>query len=154
MVVCSVTEMAAVVLPDNRSRTHAIAGAAAATVGVTVSVTNLSAHPCRVTGYPGIGLYAKGRLVSAATNARGNTAYATDPGPQTLPLGPGATAFVDLSWVATASTAGARTPVDELRVILPDQRDQLSIAFASAVVSGDPVAVTALTAVPIPLKAA
>jgi len=151
---CSITEMAAVVLPDSPSRSHPRTGGAPPTVGVTVSVTNTSSHPCRVTGYLGVGLYAAGRLVSATTTVRGNTAYAADPGPQTVVLVPGASAFADLSWATAATTAAKRAVVDQLRVILPDQRDQLSIPLASAIIGGDPVRATALTAVPIPLKVA
>jgi Protein of unknown function (DUF4232) len=147
---CTVTEIAAALLPDTPSRGHTRRGGAGQR-GLTVTLTNTASHACSLRGYPGVAVYdANGDPVSAPTSKRGSTAYAADPGPAAVTLAPGGAAYVDLSFPEPTSAAPSITAAD-LGVILPNQRDQLRIPYDAQLDADVEVITTVITSTPLPL---
>jgi hypothetical protein len=146
--VCTPATVSAFVLPDTDARPH---GGGMNHQGATVGITNIGAAACRVYGYLGVGLYNGDTLESAPTTLRGDTGYARDPGPASIVLPPGGSAYTELGWSSADGIARA-VEVTQIRVILPDQRQQITIAFSS-VVGGRSreLLQTALTPAPLPL---
>lgn len=145
---CSASAVSVFVLPDTDTRRH---GGGMNHQGATIGLTNTGAMPCRLTGYPGVALRQGTTMESEDPNTRGSTSYAQDPGPSTVVLPVGGSAYAEVSWTSADGVRPA-TSVDTLQVILPDQRTVLTAPLTSVLGGDRTLTVTALTPIPLPLN--
>jgi Protein of unknown function (DUF4232) len=99
------------------------------TIYYPLEFTNLSAHTCSLSGYPGVSATDRnGRQLGSPAN------WGSPAGARTVKLAPGATAHTQLAYHdAVVTTEPGCDPVDSaalLRVYPPDQRSATYAAFA------------------------
>jgi hypothetical protein len=101
--------------------------------GTYLRVKNTTARTCVLRGYPGLGLETAGHHAAKTDTEWGSTPYAKDPGKANVYLQPNDSAWADLAWTHSGSSA---VDAKYLEVTPPASKPHKTIAFDQVVDNG------------------